>query len=261
MRKWILLSLSVLLIFSLGLPAGAEESYVYDEAGLLTEQEARNLNALAGVIAEDYGCGVYMAAVEDFRDYTQTASVYDAAWQIYHGLGLGVGENREGMLLLLSMEDRDFATFFYGEDTEYAFSPYAQEQLESYFLGYFADNDWYGGFSAYLDASGQFLMQAASGRPVRESHWGTVGMVILIAAVISLVITIILWQQGKNVRMQYGAANYIAAEGLRLTGKRDMFIRQTRTRRKIETRPAPSHSGTHSRAHSGGGGSGRSGKF
>lgn len=262
MRKWILLSLAVLLVLSLALPAAARETYVYDEAGLLTTQEAQSLNAQAGAIAEHYGCGVYMVAVRDFRDYTDSASVYDAAWGIYHGLGLGAGDDREGMLLLLSMEDRDFATFFYGENTEYAFSSYAQEQLEGYFLGDFGENDWYGGFSAYLDASEQFLARAASGKPVRESHWDTIGLVVLCSSVISLVVTIIFWQQGKNVRMQYGAANYISAEGLHLTRKRDMFIRQTRTRRKIETKPpSSSHSGGSSRAHSGGGGSGRSGKF
>lgn len=263
MRKWLLLCLSVLLVLSLGLPAFAAQGFVYDEAGLLSAQEEQQLNAAAEEIAGRYGCGIYMVAVQDFRDYTDTGSVYEAAWGIYHGLGFGVGENREGMLLLLSMEERNFATFFYGENTEYAFSPYAQEQLEAYFLGYFGNNDWYGGYSAWLEAGEQFLAQAAAGNPVRENRWKDVGAVVLISALISLAVTAILWSQRKNVRMQHGAAQYIAADGLSLTRRRDMFIRQTRTRRKIETQSASSHSGgsSGSRAHSGGGGSGRSGKF
>ena len=63
------------------------------------------------------------------------------------------------------MNDRAFAHFYYGEKSEYAFNRYAQEQIEDTFLDNFRENDWYGGFSDYLSACGEYLALAEEGIP------------------------------------------------------------------------------------------------
>ena len=61
-------------------------------------------------------------------DYTVIADdVYEATYQIYHELELGSGEDRDGIIVLLSMDNRKYAMFVYGEYAEYAFDTYGQE--------------------------------------------------------------------------------------------------------------------------------------
>ena len=82
--------------------------------------------------------------MEDYRDF-HSEGVYKATYTIYHQYTMGVGPNRDGIMLLLSMDDRDWAMFCYGSHCEYAFNSYGQEKLEKVFLDNFGEDDWYGG--------------------------------------------------------------------------------------------------------------------
>lgn len=270
MRKYLTIIVSFVLVLSLAVPASAAKTgvqeeqmvagqsapatpYVIDDARLLTMEQRQELNAYAQKIAGTYGMGVYVMAVEDFYRYGEEGQIFDVLWNYYHDNSLGYGEDRQGMILMLSVMERDFATFFYGEDTEYAFNSFGQEQLEGYFLDNFGDDDWYGGFMDYLAASEDFMAKAAAGEPVRENPWSRAGLFVLIALFVSFVITRILWAQMANVAAQKGARLYQSAEGLVLTKEVDQFLTQTVSRRRIQK----SDSGK-STSHSGGG---RSGKF
>ena len=255
MRKFLTLFLALLLLIALAAPVAAANSpYVIDDADLLTPEEEIELNGIARQITESYGIGIYIMSVPNYLDYGNEYEIFDVLWNYYHDNGLGYGPNREGMILMLSMAERDYATFFYGSKTEYAFNSYAQEELEDYFLDDFGYDDWYHGYSNYLYASEDFLARAAAGDPIRESPWPMAALFILIGCVIALVITLIQWSRMKNVSLKSGAAHY-ASGGLNLTRQRDQFLYQNVRRRKIES------SSSGGRSHSGGGSSGRSGKF
>ncbi len=236
--------------------------YVIDEARLLTPEQRLELNAYADAITETYGMGIYIMAVDDFHNYGEEPMIFDVLWNYYHDNALGYGEDRQGMILMLSLAERDFATFFYGKDTEYAFNGFGQEKLEHYFLDNFGEDDWYGGFLDFLTASEDFMEMAAAGEPVRDNPWHLSLVFVLIALFISFVITRLLWMKMSNVAAPKGARRYQTPEGLILDQKTDHFLNQTIKRRKIETSDSDSSkSRSSSRAHTGGGGSGRSGKF
>lgn len=236
--------------------------HVIDDAYLLTQQQRQELNAYATEITNQYGIGVYMMSVPDFCDYGEEFEIYDVLWNYYHDNGLGCGEDREGMILMLSMADRDWATFYYGENTEYAFNSYGQKQHETHFLDNFGKDDWHGGFQDYLASSEDFLAKAADGEPVRDNPWHLALVFILIAWFIAFIVTRLLWMRMANVATQKSATRYISQGGLILTHQKDVFLHQTQRRRKIERSDSDSsRSGSSSRAHTGGGGSGRSGKF
>ena len=205
--------------------------------------------------------GIYIMSVEDFHNYGEEPQIYDVLWNYYHDNSLGYGADRQGMILMLSMAERDFATFFYGEDTEYAFNGFGQAQLENYFLDDFGSDDWYDGFMDFLVASEDFMAKAAAGKPVRDNPWSLASVFVLIALFVSFVVTRLLWMKMANVAAQKGAKRYQTAEGLVLTKQIDQFLTQTIRRRKIESSDSGSGRSGSSRAHSGGGGSGRSGKF
>lgn len=256
MRKVLTVCAALLLILTLALPAEAFGGYVTDEADLLTDQQEIRLNEDAARIMETYGVAVYILTVEDFRDLGYGSDSFDALWQYYHGCGLGYGQEREGMILMLSMDQRDFAIFFYGDRTEYAFGEAAQIRLQDAFLDDFREDEWYGGFRDYLKTADSFLEKAENGTPVRENPWRHTGKFVLGALAVSGVVTVIFWLQMSNVALKKDASGYQTGEGLILTRREDRFLTQTVVRRKIET-----SSGSGSSGRSGGGGSGRSGKF
>lgn len=238
--------------------------YVFDISDLLTYEEWEELEARAADISNRQHCGVYFALVDDFTDYGD-GGVYEVTYQLYHGSELGFGADRDGIIVLLSMEELDYAMFVYGEYAEYAFNSYGQKKLEETFLPDFGYDDWYGGISHYLNTCDEFLTKAESGEPVREALWVWVVsylfMIIFITAVccvISGIICYMLLRGMKTVSQKVEANEYIAEGGLQLTERYDQYTHTTETRTKIQKE---SSSGGSTRSESGGGGSGRSGKF
>ena len=152
MKKKITLSLllALCLVLSLGGTALASGEmavpYVTDAAGLLTQDEVLALEAQAEQIAEDYGCAPYILGVENYRDYEDTYDVFEAGMNLYERWELGHGPEKNGLLLILSMAERDHALVTYGSVTHQAFTDYGQEALREQFLENFHNDDWAGGF-------------------------------------------------------------------------------------------------------------------
>lgn len=235
---------------------GAQLNYVTDAAGLLREGERARLEKMAEAVSQKYRVGVYIVTVEDFRDY-HADGVYKATYTIYHNYTMGEGPNRDGIMLLLSMDDRDWAMFCYGKRCEYAFNSYGQEKLEKVFLDNFGENDWYGGFEDYVKECRVYLEKASAGKPVRASLFYPLLIVIALSLLAAAAVVAVIWQKMDTVSKKATANDYVSA-GLRLTEQTDQFTHKTTSSRKIE-RSSSSSGSSHS--ESGGGGSGRSGKF
>ena len=160
------------------------------------------------------------------------------------------------IMLLLSMDDRDWAIFCYGENSEYTFSESGRKVLKEVFLDNFKDNDWAGGFEDYIRECARFLESAAEGKPVKQSPVTLILIFCGVALLIALVATLTIWERMNSVAMETTAHAYISGN-LELTEKTDRFTHSTETSRKIER----SSSSSESSSESGGGGSGSSGKF
>ena len=239
-------------------PTGADMNYIFDLSDQLSYEEWAELEARAADISQRHGCGVYAAVVDDFTEYGGGNDVYKTTYQLYHASELGMGADRDGIIILLSMDDRDYAMFVYGDHAEYAFDRYGQKELEDAFLGYFGDNDWYGGVSHYLDTCDEYLTRAEEGKPVRKNTLPMYIIVVAASCAIAGGICLMLKWKMKTVHQKAEANEYVAAGGLNLTKQYDRYTHTTETRRKVHD-DSDSDSGTSS--CSGGGGSGRSGKF
>ena len=256
--RCLLLTFIIALVFCVNVSAteqtGAQLYYVTDEAGLLSENENMMLEKMAETVSQKYGIGVYIVTVEDYRDF-HSEGVYKATYTIYHEYTMGEGPDRDGIMLLLSMDDRDWAMFCYGSRCEYAFNSYGQQKLEKVFLDNFGENDWYGGFEDYIKECSVYLEKAASGKPVRASLFFPILIVIGLSLLAAAVIVSVIWQKMENVLKKATANAYVSA-GLQLTEQTDHFTHKTTSSRKIER---SSSGGGSSHSESGGGGSGRSG--
>lgn len=254
------LALSLMLLLAAGASAAEVSANVVDTAGLLTDEQTRTLDTQAAAVSSKHGVGIYIVTVPDYREL-DNSGVYEATYGIYHALSLGEGADRDGIILLLSMEDRDFATFCHGKTAERTFSDYALQQMEEKFLDDFRENDWYGGFLDYVNCCDDYLTRAEAGKPVRESAMPRILLFCGIALVVAGIVCLVLVLQMKSVAKKTTAGAY-AVGGLQLTGHYDRFTHRTETRRKIETNSGSSGGGSSGgSSHSGGGGHGRSGKF
>ena len=170
-----------------------------------------------------------------------------------------MGEDRDGVILLMSMSDRKYATFFYGPKAEYAFDAYGQELMEEEFLDDFRDDDWYDGFSDYLEGCASIL-SVDSGEFTWPQFLRHLGISFGIGLLLALIVCQLLKMKMRSVYRQAEASAYVTAEGLQLTRREDVFTHTTTARRKIE-RKSESSSSSGSSSFSGGGGHGRSGSF
>ena len=98
--------LALLAALTLTVPAWAEtqpgDALIYDTESLLTDGERQQLESLADQITWQYDCAVYVVTIYDYEQYAD--GVYEAAYTIYNDYDFGIGEGRDGVLLLLTLE-------------------------------------------------------------------------------------------------------------------------------------------------------------
>lgn len=256
-----ILTLAVMLVFFPSLPVSAEQNsenmqYVFDESDLLSYKEWEELEYRAETLSQRYHCGIYFALVDDYTEYGN-GTIYDVTSRIYQEMQFGMGDGSDGIIVLLSMAERDYAMFVYGEYAEYVFDKYGQESLEETFLEDFENNDWHEGIVHYLDTCEEYLMKAEDGKPVRRDYWKLIVIMTGGSCLVAGGVCFILMRRMKTVHKKVEANEYVDANGLHLTGQYDRYTHTTETRTKIEK----NSSGSCATSENGGGGSGRSGKF
>ena len=259
-RRFFMLMAALMTSLILTIPVGAADFVlpnVVDEAGLLTDTQWQELEQQAQSISQQYGVGVYAVAVDDYRDYTY-GNLYDAADFFYQGA------EEQSLILLLSMDARDYVILAYGDYAQYAFNDAGLDAMEEYFLDDFGSDDWYTGLADYVSWSADYLETAEAGNPYsaqnipmsasqRSSAIMTrVAVIFLVPLVIAGGYILILSSRMKSVASAVEANAYVSGD-LNLNRSNDLYIRTTTTRERIEKE---SRSGSSS-----GGGRGRSGKF
>ena len=178
MKKYASLLFALVLALSLSVSAAADSSgvYVYDDAALLTQEEYDTLTASAMAVADQYGCGVYVVTVDDMADYidpTRSRRPVRPAWPpspeyAWDALGLAASYDSNGIMLALSMAERDFQMLAHGDTANAAFTDYGKYIMQDEFLDNFREDDWYGGFADYIAACGRYLEANANGAPHRR---------------------------------------------------------------------------------------------
>lgn len=257
-RKFLSVALTLVLILSFSFPvlASVDDSdarldYITDSAGLLTSSQGQELYSEAAAVSQKQACSVYVILVEDYTDYVDS-SITDCAQTLYDYYNLGWGEDRDGILLLLSMDDRDYGLIAHGDTANSAFTDYGKYVLADEFLDDFAENDWYEGLEDYIEGCDEFLDLYYSGSPVDtgpdeydgryddayEDYFGTsgsifdsiavkLGITILIPLIIAAVVCAVLRSKMKSVHIAKDANRYADRNSLRLTDRSDRFTHTT----------------------------------
>lgn len=230
-RIFVVLALVLLLVVQ-ALPAFAAESgagqLVNDTAGILTEEQAAELETKAKAIQSEYGLDVaivtvpYMAGSSDAREYAKL---------LYDQYSIGTGSERSGILLMLSMQYRDYALIAHGEGNQ-VLTDYGNEKMADSFLDYFRDDDWAGGFDDYLDTANDYCHDYyVDGEAYDVSLARSFGKICLALAVVGAPVigaltVAAMVQSMKTARRQTHAEYYVDPEngGLVLSDQSDDYI-------------------------------------
>ena len=252
----------------------ANKPTVVDQVGILEPDQVTALSKRLAEIGEKYQCDVIVAVVDSLG--RKTAEEYADDFFDYNGYGYGAVPNAngttvngDGVLLLLSMEDRDFAVSTSGYGIT-AFTDYGiQTDLEEAFLPYLKNNRWYEAFNAYADRCDWLLNTARKGKPY-DVGYRVNGVAVAIAAIVGILLAFIpvgsMKRQLTDVHESTGANSYLRSDSYRITQNSDVLI-GTHVARTVHVQPQRSSGGgfsggssTHT-SSSGGSHGGHSGKF
>ena len=170
MKHILSIFLTLALLLSLNTTVLAEGSarnrYVDDQAGILTQAEIEDLTKKAETASQAVDCGIYIITVEDFNDlgYEQYWSITPVLSSYYEDEGYGFGSDRDGIILMLSMDARDFGLFTEGFGDS-GLSDDAKDYLLTKFLDDFRNDQWYNGFEDYIYHSMDLLQKTLDGHP------------------------------------------------------------------------------------------------
>lgn len=154
-RKLIILVIFISIILVNSLVALAYKNLVFDEAGLLTQEEITSLETKANEISEMYNMDIvitttYDAGGKSSREYADDYFDYN---------GFGQGSDYDGILFLIDMDNREAYVSTSGIGERYLTDERIESVLDVVFDSGMADGDFYGASMGFLDATGYFLDQ------------------------------------------------------------------------------------------------------
>ncbi|MDL2218431.1 TPM domain-containing protein [Christensenellaceae bacterium OttesenSCG-928-M15] len=245
MKKMIAAFIAVLsfaLVFAFRANA-ADLDLVTDLAGVLSEDAQKELNDLAESILEQHQCEISVFVVDDMGE----GDAYDMARFVYKEYGYGYGTDKSGLMLFISMAQRDCALIAHGYGNK-AFTDHGKDVLlDRHVLPLLSKEKYYAAFTLYLGKAAEYLEMAESGAPfdvntdeayqqekAKDAFWGKLAATILVPLLIAGLICFIFLRQMKTAVPQQAADHYIPDNGFVLTKSSDTFLFKTETRTTIE---------------------------
>lgn len=257
MKKLTSLLIVFLLAVSLTITAFAAggSPKIVDKADVLSASEEATLETMALALVNEYDMDVVILIEESIwpNDVTDYADDY------FDYNGYGIGSNHSGVLLLLDMDEREWAISTCG-DTIKALTDRGQEQIMDEVLGYLGDDEYYEGFRVYLNLLDEHFEAYENGESIDQKRdLFDIVFDLIIALGIGAAaggITIAVMRSGmKTVKPQRGAQSYVRQGSFKLNKQRDVFLytRTTRIRRQSSSSGGGSstHRSSSGRSHGG----------
>jgi uncharacterized protein len=266
-KRWILILFALLV---LAVPACAKAlPLVVDDAGLLTQESFAGLTAEAERLSEVYSMDVVILTTGSLGGKT----ALDYAADYYDTNGYGQGVAHDGVMLLLSIEDRDWCILTTGSGVA-AFTDYGIDAVSEDIVPYFSNGDYPGGFARFLRDAQIMLEQAKNGAPfdvrnpvqLRTAMERTTGIAIylFIASLLVAIVGLLILMRGmKTARPQHAAGRYAIDGSMRISRAQDIYLYHTQTRVRVPKSESSGSGGGSStfRSSSGSSHGGKSGKF
>ena len=209
-----------------------------DDADLLASEEEQDLLAKLNEISERQAVDVVVVAVDSLGGKTPEAFADD----YFDYNGYGIGADRDGIILVISMGERQMAMSTRGFGIT-AFTDEGQDYIWDMITPYIGNESYAAAFNEFADLCDDFISQAKAGEPYDVGNMpdkvGIIGIIawlipsFLIAAVISLFLKKKKRKSLKTVMMRNDATDYW--DELELTENYDQYLRRDITTVKIKS--------------------------
>ena len=242
-------------------PAGSVPRLT-DDADLLDDEEEALLLAKLDEVSQRQQFDVVIVTASTLDG--QYPMDYADDWFDYKGFGLG--DDRDGALLLISMEDRDWwiSTRGFGITalTDFGIEKIGEDLIDNGL----SDGDYYDAFVTFIKDCDSYVTQAKNGAPVDVGTYKPplqIGKKVMVSAIIGVIAALIVGAvlKGKmtTVHAASAATEYTRPGSFRLLEQNDVFLYQnvTKTARPQETRSgggSSTHTSSSGASHGGGGG-------
>lgn len=180
----------------------------------------------------------------------------------------GFGAEKDGVLLLVSMEDRDWwiSTTGYGVT---AFTDAGLGYISGQFLPMMGEGDYAGAFARFAELCDAFVTQARTGAPYDVGALPKapfrvgyhVCAALLFGFIFAAITTAVMAAGMRTVRPQPSAQAYVKDGSMRVTDSRDLFLYAHTDRTKQQTDSGSRGGSKTHTASSGSSHGGRGGKF
>lgn len=259
MKKIYKLLMIIGCIFAFGLNVNAQKQLIVDDADLLNEQEEQQLQNTLTQIADEYKMDVVI--VTNYSLDGKSSQAYADDYFDYNGYGQG--SNHDGILLLVSMEYRDWAISTCGKAIN-VFTDAGLDYLEDQFIEDLSQGNYYEAFDTFASTCDNFMQQAQDGRPYDNGNMpkGKLSSMWLFLAIgLGLVVggtsTYMMYSDLNSAKPQKDAIDYTIPGSMKITKSRDIFLYRHVTRRAKpkQTHGSSTHISSSGRSH--GGSSGR----
>lgn len=248
MKRVISVIFCLLLLIStvaVSVSADAPTQYIWDQAELLTQGEITKLSQEAKRLGAEYGMDVVIVTTDS--TYGKSPRAY--AEDFYDSTGYA----DDGILLLLSMEERDWYICTTGRAVE-IFTSKGIDRMGDEFVPYLSEGDYYFGFLTFLDLIPDYVAAHSEGTAIGEEFDPTILLVSLVIGVVVALIAVSIMRSGMNTAKQRrSATEYVKNGSFNLHLHQDFFLYS----RVSKTQKSSSSSGGRSgggRSHGGGGG-------
>lgn len=254
-----------LSVFSV-LPAFAASDLprLVDEADLLSDSEEADLLEELDEISERQQVDIVIATISSLEG----ASPMEYADDFFDYYGYGFGDERDGILFLISMEERDWAISTSGYGIT-AITDAGQEYMAEMFIEDLSEGGYAAAFTAFAELCDDFITQAKEGEPYDidnlpqepfDVFWNLV-FALVAGFIIALIITGIMRLGLKSVCSQSAADDYMKRNSMQVTKKKDLFLyrhvdRRVRPKESSNSGGSSTHTSSSGKKHGGG-----SGKF
>ena len=230
---------SVALLATLfAVPAFADSgTYVFDEVNVLSSSEFQTLEQKGADYAQQYGIGVYVMFTDTMNGMSDPSSSErnEFGRQVFLQKGLGVGSGKNGILMVVAVQSRDYVTVKHFDDSSQdPFSDSGVDAMESDYKSYLSDNDWYGAAKSYYKSAGEQMEYfAATGKQWTEPD--LIGLILKILATLGIpAAAAFIFVGGEKGKMKTAveaseASNYLDRASFNLTVSNDQFVNTTMT--------------------------------
>lgn len=264
-KRFFAILLALVLCLCCAVPALAaniERSRVSDGAELLDDDEVAQLTSKLDEMSTRLQMDIVVMTSDNLQGYDTATECAD---ELYEYCGYGFGDDKDGIMLFISMDDRDWAISTCGKAID-VFTDDDCDYIADEIVPYLSDGDYYEAFDYFADLCDDLCTQYDENGGDDDGNWSDdpiydddyfdddyddyrdftlpseklspvwILISIVVGVLLSAMIVSTMVSNLKSVRFQPSASSYVKPGTMSVSDSSDLFLYSTMTRT-----PRPKH--------------------